>query len=185
MVDEATGLVSIAGGKLTTYRTMARRIVNLICERLGGQRTCRTGELPLPGGERPPAELPALIRSVAAALPALAPGAAERLVRLYGTRVERIVARTTADPAAAAPLPGLPEVPRAEVEHVLDEEMALTVTDVLERRLRVLLFSPGLGVDAAETVATLCARRLGWSAARTASEISDYRRLAASLRSFA
>lgn len=186
MVDEATGLVSIAGGKLTTYRTMARRIVNLVCERLGGERrSCHTGEIPLPGGERPPAELPALVRSVATALPALAPGAAERLVRLYGTRVERIVARTTTDPSAAAALPGLPEVPRAEVEHVLDEEMALTVTDVLERRLRVLLFSPGLGVDAAETVAGLCARRLGWSADRTATEIADYRRLAASLRSFA
>ena len=73
---------------------------------------------------------------------------------------------------------------RAEIEHVLDAEMALTLTDLLERRTRVLLFAPDQGRAAAETVAALAARRLGWDAARTAAELDDYRGLAERLRSF-
>src|SRR5207249_2347985 len=86
MVDEATGLVSIAGGKLTTYRRMAERVVDLVCERLGHRAPCRTDGVPLPGGERLPEE-------VARQLPALPAGAAERLVRLYGAEAETIAAR--------------------------------------------------------------------------------------------
>ncbi|HLK12782.1 MAG TPA: glycerol-3-phosphate dehydrogenase/oxidase [Candidatus Binatia bacterium] len=185
MVDAASGLVSIAGGKLTTYRTMAERVVDLVCRRLGASgKPGRTAALPLPGGERAPGELPALVRRVAEALPRLGPGAAERLVRLHGTGAEAICARAAADRDAGAPLPGLPDVPRAEVEHVLETEMALTLTDVLERRTRALLFAPGQGLEAAETVAALMARRLGWDAARAAAEVDRYRRLATSLRSF-
>jgi glycerol-3-phosphate dehydrogenase len=184
MADAATGLVSVAGGKLTTHRAMAERIVDLACRRLGRGMPCRTAALALPGGGCPPSELRALTQRVAAALPQLGPGAAARLVRLYGTEAEAIAARAGADPQAGAPLPGLPEVARAEIEHTLDAEMALTLTDILERRTRVLLFAPDQGRAAAETVAALAARRLGWDAARTATELDDYRRLADSLRSF-
>jgi glycerol-3-phosphate dehydrogenase len=185
MVDAATGLVSVAGGKLTTYRAMAERVVDLVCQRLGSGTPCRTAALALPGGECPPSELRALTERVAAALPRLAPGAAARLVRLYGTEAEAIAARAGADPPAGEPLPGLPDVPRAEIEHALDAEMVLTLTDLLERRTRVLLFAPDQGLAAAETVATLAARRLGWNPARTAAELDDYRGLAERLRGVA
>jgi glycerol-3-phosphate dehydrogenase len=184
MVDATSGLVSVAGGKLTTHRAMAERVVDLVCRRLGRDAPCRTAALVLPGGECAAAELPALTARVAAALPRLGPGAAGRLVRLYGTAAEAIAARVARDPEAGEPLPGLPEVPRAEIEHVLDTEMALTLTDILERRTRVLLFAPGQGREAAAAVAALAARRLGWDAARTAAELDEYNRLAESLRSF-
>jgi glycerol-3-phosphate dehydrogenase len=185
MVDAATGLVSVAGGKLTTYRAMAERVVDLVCQRLGSGTPCRTAALALPGGGCPPSELRALTERVAAALPRLAPGAAARLVRLYGTEAEAIAARAGADPPAGEPLPGLPDVPRAEIEHALEAEMVLTLTDLLERRTRVLLFAPDQGLAAAETVATLAARRLGWNPARTAAELDDYRGLAERLRGVA
>ena len=104
MVDAATGLVSIAGGKLTTYRRMAERVVDLVCERLGHRAPCRTDGVPLPGGERLPEE-------VARQLPALPAGAAERLVRLYGAEAETIAAR------GGETVPGLPIVLRGRTTH--------------------------------------------------------------------
>ena len=49
--DGLENLVSIAGGKLTTYRLMAERVVDLVCRRLGVDDPCRTAEIPLPGSE--------------------------------------------------------------------------------------------------------------------------------------
>jgi glycerol-3-phosphate dehydrogenase len=172
MVDDATGLVTIAGGKLTAYRRMAERIVDLVYQRLGRPaEPCRTAERPLPGGEAASPALPA----------SLAPDVRSRVARLHGADVARLLAR---DPSAAT-LAGIPSVLRAEIDHAIDDEMALTLEDVLERRTRALLFDPSQGLDGVEEVADTMARRLGWDAERRTSEVDRYRRLAASLRSFA
>jgi len=170
MVDAASGLVSIAGGKLTTYRRMAERVVDLVCARLGHRTPCQTDSVPLPGGERPPED-------VARGLPPLPAGAGERLVRLYGAEAQSIVAR-----GERGTVPGLPTVLRAEVAHNIDQELALTLEDLLERRTRLLLFDPHQGLDGVEAVASMVASRLGWTPARTAAEVDGYRALAASLR---
>ena len=169
MVDASTGLISIAGGKLTTYRRMAERVVDLVCKRLGHRAACRSEEVPLPGGERSPED-------VARRLPALPAGTAERLVRLHGADAETIVARGVDN------VPGLPGVLRAEIAHVLDTEMALTLEDLLERRTRLLLFDPRQGLEGLGAVAETAAARLGWTRERTAAEVEAYRALAASLR---
>jgi len=171
MVDDASGLITIAGGKLTAYRRMAERIVNLVYERLGRRaEPCRTDTVALPGGEAPAPALPAT----------LSVNARGRLTRLYGSTCGALLAR---DPSADT-VPGLPGVLRAEVEHAIDAEMALTLEDVLERRTRALLFDPEQGLGGVEEVAAIMARRLDWDAARTTSEIGHYRRLATSLRTF-
>jgi glycerol-3-phosphate dehydrogenase len=121
---------------------------------------------------------------LAARLPQLSAGELARLVRLHGAGVAAIADRATSTPASAALVDGLPGVLRAEIEHAVDDEMALTLEDVLERRLRVLLFDRAQGVEGVEAAAAIVAERLGWDAARTAAEIDGYRRLAASLRSF-
>jgi glycerol-3-phosphate dehydrogenase len=172
MVDEASGLITIAGGKLTAYRRMAERIVDLVYQRLGRRaEDCRTAGLPLPGGEAAVPRLP----------PSLCADAQSRLARLYGGGLVRVLARD----GGAAPLAGIPTVLHAEIEHAIDEEMALTLEDVLERRTRALLFDPSQGLGGVEEVADVMARRLGWEADRRSSEVDRYRRLAASLRSFA
>ena len=182
MIDEAHGLVSIAGGKLTTYRRMAERVVDRLSRLLGRTDTPgRTDAVPLPGGERPPAAVLPSAAALAARLPA---GGAARLVRLYGAACERLAARVAAEPALGEPVAGLPGVLRVEVAHAVDEEMALTLTDVLERRTRALLFDPTQGVDGVDAVAGMLAARFGWSAARTADEVAAYRSLADNLRSF-
>ena len=171
MVDDATGLVTIAGGKLTAYRRMAERIVDLVFTRLGRRAgPCRTDQAPLVGGEAPPPVLPAT----------LSPGARGRLGRLYGSTCAALLAR---DPSART-VPGLPDVLAAEIDHAIDAEMALTLEDVLERRTRALLFDPQQGLGGVEAVAATMASRLAWDATRTATEIDHYRRLATSLRSF-
>jgi glycerol-3-phosphate dehydrogenase len=180
--DPATGLISIAGGKLTTYRRMAERVVDQVFSRLGRQAPpCRTDQVPLPGGE--PTSLDAA--AIAARLPQLSIDQAARLFRLHGAACTRLVARAAEAPAGGESLPGLPGVLRAEIEHALDEEMALTLEDLLDRRTRCLSFDHRQGLDGVEAAAAMASQRLGWSAARTAAEIDGYRRLAASLRSFA
>jgi glycerol-3-phosphate dehydrogenase len=175
------GLVSIAGGKLTTHRRMAERVVDLVVRRLGVRAgDCRTEAVPLPNGDVTGDELGALRATLAARLPALGEAGADRLVFLYGGGCRRILSRVEAGTTQI--LPG--GVPRAEIEHVLDEEMALGLGDLLERRTRLLLFDPAQGLDCAEAVATLAARRLGWDAARTAAELDRYRALARSLTAF-
>lgn len=180
--DPTSGMISIAGGKLTTYRRMARRVVDLVFAQLGRDAPrSPTAEVPLPGGEPTEIDPTALVR----ALPQLSAIEAGRLFRLHGAGCARLLARIAADPAAGAVVPGLPGVLRAELEHALDEEMALTLEDLLERRTRSLSFDRRQGLDGVESAAAIAAQRLGWDAARTRTEIDGYRQLAASLRSFA
>jgi glycerol-3-phosphate dehydrogenase len=184
MVSDA--LVSIAGGKLTTHRRMAERVVDVVLERLGsGAGPCRTDQVPLPNGALDDAELAGLERALAGRLPALGAHGAQRVIRLYGGGARDILRRAEADAGSGALLPGPTRLLRAEIEHVLDEEMALTLEDVLERRTRLLLFDPSQGLECAQAVATLAAARLGWDAARTTAELEGYRALAHSLRRFA
>ena len=179
--DPATGLISIAGGKLTTYRRMAQRVVDLVFETLGrSSPPCRTDAVPLPGGE--PTTLDAV--SLAARLPQLSATEGARLFRLHGAGCERILARIDEDRSAGDVVTGLPGVLRAEIELALDEEMAVTLEDLLDRRTRSLSFDHRQGLDGVEGAAAIVAARLGWDAARTAAEIDGYRRLADSLRSF-
>jgi glycerol-3-phosphate dehydrogenase len=180
-----SGLVSIAGGKLTTHRRMAERVVDLVVRRLGRRvDPCRTDAVPLPGGALAAEDLAPLARTLGERLPGLGPAGAARLVRLYGTGCRDLLARVERDPRAADPLPGT-DVRRAEIDLVLDDEMALTLGDILERRTRLLLFDPEQGLACAEAVAAIAATRLGWDAARTATELAEYRALAADLRRFA
>lgn len=181
MIDEATGLVTIAGGKLTAYRRMAERVVDLVYERLGRTSPpCTTGERPLAGGGGP-----ADVTKLSETFPALSGVAVARLARYHGADSAALIERVARDPSAAAPIAGMPGVPRAEIEHALDAEMALTLDDLLARRTRVLLFSHDQGLGGVDTVADMAAARLGWPAERREDEITRYRRLAADARSFA
>jgi glycerol-3-phosphate dehydrogenase len=171
-----SGLVSIAGGKLTTYRLIAAKVVDRVVEglrRAGEPRRIgpsRTGELPLPGGGGRPADL------AAAALSrdghGLAPAIVGHLAGRYGTRLPEVLARVGRERALGTPIvAGLPD-PRAEVVTAVESEWALTLEDVLRRRTRVALCDAENGAGVASDVAALMASRLGWTpdAARAAAE---------------
>jgi glycerol-3-phosphate dehydrogenase len=154
--ESAGGLVTVTGGKLTTYRRMASDTVDVVARRLGRTERSRTKRLPLVG-------------AVGAAPPD------EHLARRYGSESAEVLALSAAEPDLANPLvPGLP-YRRAEAVYAVRHEMARSLDDVLSRRTRARLLARDDTARAAADVATLLARELDWDAARTAHEVETFR----------
>lgn len=139
------GLLSVAGGKYTTYRHMAEVITDRIAARLGRRRGSITHEYRLDGAPRAPWD------AYRAAEPAriagrfdLSPAAANHLVSRYGRRAADVAAYRLRHPAADAPVvPDEPDL-RFEFDYHRDEEMALFSEDFLLRRTRLGLVHPEL-----------------------------------------
>jgi glycerol-3-phosphate dehydrogenase len=144
--DRAEGapLLSVYGGKITTYRHLAEEAVDRLARRMpgfGGKRWTR--KAPLPGGDFPADGLPALKASLAAAHPFLAERDVDRIARAYGTRAERWLGDAKAwDDLGRHFGAGLSE---AEVNYLRHEEWASEAEDILWRRTKL-----GLRLTAAE-----------------------------------
>jgi glycerol-3-phosphate dehydrogenase len=181
------GLVTIAGGKLTTYRRMAAEVVDCAGEQLGGVAPSRTAERPLPGAAEPIylagyAGITQLQESLTKG--GVDAAVAKQLASSYGARAPAVAARMRADPALAARLdPELAHV-LAQIDVAIDEEQALTVDDVLGRRIPLLLRSRDQGLGCVEQVAEHMRGKLHWSAARTRAEIAAYVATVAATRLF-
>ena len=161
----STGLVTIVGGKWTTYRRMAQDTMEHAIE-VGGlpQRPCVTETLRLHGWKPSSPETPS------------------DPMRLYGTDIEGIEALQEEDPGLRELLhPALP-YPRSAVVWAARHEMARTLEDVLARRTRSLLLDAAASVAAAPPAAELLARELGRDAGWAASQVEAYRNLAAGYR---
>ena len=176
-IDESrTGLISVLGGKLTTYRAMAEETVNLVLNRLSqldgrpARVTCRTASQPLPGGEV--SDLSIVIQD--AEREGIPRQLAERLARRYGTETPAIVRLAITEPAFAAPVvPGYPAI-RAELVHGIRREMAMTLTDLLIRRTHVFYEVTGHAAAEAAELVDLAAAELGWDGVRKAAELAAY-----------
>jgi glycerol-3-phosphate dehydrogenase len=164
----AAGLVTICGGKLTTHRLIAAKVVDRVVSALrsgGGRRrfgASPTAGRPLPGGTVAPETL----ADDLAARDGHGMGLAvlRHLAGRYGRRVADVLGAVARDHTLAAPiLPGLPD-PRAEVVTAVEHEWAVTLEDVLRRRTQVALFDPTQGGTVAADVAALMAPSLGWTA---------------------
>ena len=176
IVVSPSGLVTIAGGKLTTYRVMARDVVDLVAQRLrrlDGRAVpprAATDLVPLPGGEI--AALDVMMQSVR--MKELPPATARHLVASYGTESAAILNLVAKNKVLGGPLvPGRPEI-RAEVVYAVEREMALRVTDVLIRRLHLFYEDPQHGAGVAANVARKMTELLGWDSTREDDEIGDY-----------
>ncbi|HVV82518.1 MAG TPA: glycerol-3-phosphate dehydrogenase/oxidase [Kofleriaceae bacterium] len=190
------GVVIIAGGKLTTYRRMAAEAVRAAMGWLrvhdagfeaAGHERAGTKHRPLPGG----AGLdPPTLDSVAAIGRALMDrlhldaDAATHLCGVYGARAPGLGDRIAAEPALGRRLDG--ELPYlwVEIDFAVDEDRALTVDDVLSRRVPLLLVARDQGLGVCEEVAARIGARLGWSDERRAREVEGYRRTVADSRRF-
>ncbi len=177
------GLITVAGGKLTTYRQMARRVLALADPDLGPAPGFpdRTATVPLPGAVVGPEGLAAYhaARSRDLIEAGVEPAIVERLCWLYGNQLDNLLAFGADDPSWLEPLH--PEVPalRGEVRLAVEREMALTLIDFMDRRAALLLFSPDFGLAGAGAAADIMAEALGWDADRTARELAEYRKFAA------
>ena len=168
------GLVSIAGGKYTTYRIMARDAVDVAARDLPfSVPPSHTEDLPLLG---------AVGSEQAARRAELHPGAAGlsqaqvgHLARRYGTLALRVLDLVAEDPALAGPLDGVGTYLAAEVRYSVMNEAALHVDDVLTRRTHIAFEAEDRGRRAVEDVARLMAVPLGWDGATVRREVEHYR----------
>ncbi len=155
-----SGVVSVTGGKLTTYRKMSSDTVDAVVRLTGkGSRRSRTKNLPIHGAQG----TEALRRPGVAERLGAEPETLDHLVSRHGGEALAVLALARSQPALAEPLvPGMPYL-AAEAVHSARNEMALTLEDVLGRRTRALARGRQATLDAAAGVAGLVAEQLGWS----------------------
>ncbi|MGE0308065.1 MAG: glycerol-3-phosphate dehydrogenase/oxidase, partial [Acidimicrobiia bacterium] len=157
----SSGVITVTGGKLTTYRKMADDAVSAACEALDVKSRCVTTRRKLLGA--------------AGFVEPTGGGVDAHLLRRYGTEAAMLRALIVADRSLADPLvPGLPYV-RAEAVHACRHEMATTVDDVLSRRTRARLLGADASCQAADAVAAVMAPHLGWSSDEQARQGAAYR----------
>jgi glycerol-3-phosphate dehydrogenase len=130
-------VLSIFGGKITTYRRLAEHALQKLSPFLPGLAPSWTGSAPLPGGDIPDGDFDGFLRRLMAERSWLPPPLAHRLARAYGTRVERILgdARALVDLGANFGA-GLTE---REASYLVQTEWARTTDDILLRRSRLAL----------------------------------------------
>ena len=172
LVEGGGGLLTITGGKLTTYRRMAKDVVDRIVERDGRKARCRTDEISLTG-TRPYDDVVAEASTAATAL-GLGADVAATLVRQSGETATEVLGLVARDPALGERLsPAAPHI-AAEVVHAARSESAATLEDVFSRRLRLSLRSKDAGLPAAGLAATLLAEETGQDAAWAARQVLTY-----------
>ncbi len=183
-IIDRPGFITIAGGKLTTFRRMAAEVVDHAGAQLGRIPISTTGERPLPGavGVEGDADLGRLAGEVGAL--GLPEPVARQLADTFGARAPTVARRAVEDRGAAAPLDGEAPVIMAQVDEAVEVEMARTLCDVLCRRVPLILRARDQGLEIAPTVAKRMAARLGWSDERVADEIGRYRRAVDDSRRF-
>lgn len=177
------GVVTITGGKLTTYREMASDTIDAVCRQIRDEL-----------GRRPPRSRTSRLKLLGAngheAVRERGPDGApvdqpvvDHLVGRYGAEADVVLAMTVSDPSLAEPLvPGLPYL-RAEAIYAARYEMARSVDDVLSRRTRARLLARDASVDVAPEVAALIAPELGLDAEQQAAQVALYRALIEAERS--
>ena len=169
----APGLVSIAGGKYTTYRVMAKDALDAALPDLPDSTgRCVTQDTLIIGADG----YHELIASVSehAQRWRLDPDRMTRLLGRYGSLVAEVLAPIANDPRLAEPVHGAPGYLNAEVMYAVTHEGALHLDDILARRTRISMETRHRGTESAGEVARLVAPVLGWDAVRIASEVSAY-----------
>ena len=176
---DAAGLVSVMGGKYTTFRLMAQQTVDLIVKRWRlAAEPCLTHEVGLLEPVHPVVlnRWQDLTRSIPEELLA-------RLLTRYGAGAFRILHILEFEPRLIQPVCPHHDVMQAELVYALQDELACTISDVLVRRTTIA-FSSCQGLDMLSTLADLFQRYARVSKEEMEAQISDYRRLLSSGLSF-
>jgi glycerol-3-phosphate dehydrogenase len=174
-VPRVGGLISIVGGKLTTYRNLSRQTVDMVYDKLGLKAPeSHTGKVPLPGGVGDFDAFAAEFKVTSG----IADELAERLLKLYGARAPEVLEMAGEDPSLRIPLSTSASVETgligAEVLYAFHHEMAQTLSDVLLRRTMVGM-GPNVGLDVDEAAAEVAVRQLGWDKERAQREVQSFR----------
>jgi glycerol-3-phosphate dehydrogenase len=172
LYETSSGMLTITGGKLTTWRRMAKQTVDRLVEREGREAPCHTAEIPLGMPARP---------DDLAAPDGVGEEALEQLAFRYGHAAKQVLDLAREEPRLAAPIvPDRPDL-LAEVVLAARHEQARSVADVLLRRTRLgILAAPSLREAAdVRVVAELLGAELGWDQARVGREAEAWLEAAA------
>ena len=174
---KADGLISIVGGKLTTYRNLARQTVDAAYKKLGRSAPpSTTDRVPLPGGS---VDDYAAFAAEFKATSGLTDVLSDRLLRLYGARSPEVLAEAGDDPALRVSLAPDPTAQTGlmgcEVLYAFRREMAETLADALLRRTMAGL-GPNVALDVDEAAANVAVEHLGWTEERAKEEVENFRR---------
>lgn len=168
--EHVPDVISVAGGKLTTHRSLAEEAVELIFETLGWPApACRTAAEPLPGGRV--GDWPRFAARFRAGS-GLPPDVADHLLDVYGVRAADVLGYAAHDPRLRARLPGT-EALAAEIPFGVRSELATSLTDLYLRRTMIGLRAD-LGLATLPAVTAIARETLGWSAERAAAEADAY-----------
>ena len=143
-------LLSVFGGKLTTYRRLAEEALDLLAPSLPHMKSAWTKNAPLPGGDIPNADFDGFLADFRRSAPWLPEALARRYARAYGTRVDRLLAGARSLTELGDDFGG--GLYGAEIEYLISQEWARTAEDVLWRRTKL-----GLHVGA-QTASRLAGR---------------------------
>ncbi len=173
---KAEGLISIVGGKLTTYRNLGRQTVDAVYKKLGTKPPkCATDRVPLPGGAVRDFEA---FSAEFKANSGLSDVLSSRLLKVYGARAYDVLAEAGDDISLRKSLADLPAAETGlmgcEVLYAFKHEMAQKLSDVLLRRTMVG-YGPDVGLGVAEPAAAVAVEHLGWGEERARTEVEEYR----------
>jgi glycerol-3-phosphate dehydrogenase len=167
ILQDAPGLITLIGGKLTTYPSVARRVM---------RRAIRDLRTPPEGGEQPPPdgvpEGEEVGRERGKAI-GLGQETLDHLAQAFGLELPELYASLEEEGLRDLMTPDLPYV-RGEAVYAVRHEMALRLEDVLARRTRVMEEDPNHGLRVAKDVARLIGEHLGWDSTRIAEEVESY-----------
>ncbi len=177
VASTVAGFVSIAGGKFTTYRVMAKDAVDFAIGSDAKRLPSVTRHIPLVGAEgyrAAESELKSIITGLG-----WGTSMTDHLFHRYGANIRDIAEIALREPDLARPLEHAPAYLRAEVVYAMTHEGALHLDDLMMRRTRMVYEYLNEGMDALPEVAELARVTLGWSDEQVAHETELYRKRAA------
>jgi glycerol-3-phosphate dehydrogenase len=177
IIESEDGLISIGGGKLTTYRLMAERGIDLAARRLNERFNIAAGVATAKdeavGGEISSDEI-TITPELLSQTENLPLETAQHLLRDYGPDYRRLVELTREDERLRGRLvEGLPQI-LAEVVYAARCEMAMTLADVMTRRTRLAMLAGREALNCAAIVADAMARELSWSGEQTERQVAQF-----------
>ncbi|MBE9128729.1 MULTISPECIES: glycerol-3-phosphate dehydrogenase [unclassified Coleofasciculus] len=171
--EGAENLISLIGGKITTYRQVGEEMVEKVYRKLGGSAPpCSTDNKPLPGAILPSdSRLEKALQDYRTSLPL---AVVHHLFSVYGARALEILALTDEEPELAEEiLPGLPDI-KAQIIYAVRSEFAQTLVDILRRRTFLAMYA-NYGLDLLPVLTQTLSRYCGWTSQECDRQVENYR----------
>ncbi|WP_437584353.1 glycerol-3-phosphate dehydrogenase/oxidase [Paramicrobacterium sp. CJ85] len=171
---DGTPLLSLVGGKLTTFRALGEQLGDAVLERIGASRATSTAGMPIGGGRDYPKTDAARTTWLAAHSDTISRERADALLERYGTRAASVIDEL--DATSDTPLTNAPEYSREEIAYLVRTEQVVHLIDVLKRRTS-LAFTGQVSDALLDEIAPIVASELGWDAAKTEHELEHAARI--------